>query len=163
MPADDEFQRFFAELFPAAYRVAWRLVGNVTTAEDIAAEALARVFMRWRRVRELRRREAWVLRVTTNLAIDHLRRKTPLIEPPLPLDEADATATRLALAAALRALPQRQREVVVLRHLHGYTQDEVAEALGVSSETVKTHLRRGVEALRERLGEEFGRTNIVAT
>lgn len=163
MPADDEFQDFFAELFPAAYRLAWRLAGDVTVAEDIAAEALARVFVRWPRVRALEHREAWVLRVTTNLAIDQLRRRTPTIQPPSPTDEADAVTIRLALAAALKTLPGRQREVVVLRHLQGYTQDEVADALGVSPETVKTHLRRALEALRHKLGDEFGRTNIAAT
>ena len=159
MRADDEFQQFFTELFPVAYRVAMRLVNNIAEAEDIAAEALARVFARWPRVRALERREAWVLRVASNLAIDHVRRKTPV--PPVisSRDETDAATTRLALADALRDLPRRQREVVVLRHLHGYTQDEVARALGVSTETVKTHLARGVAALRTTLGDEFGRLN----
>lgn len=158
--ADDEFERFFTEQFPAAYRLAWKIVRNVSVAEDIAAEALARVFVRWRRIRHLDHREAWALRVVSNLAIDHIRRKPPAIEPRAPSDETDAATTRVVLADALKALPKRQRDVVVLRQMHGYTQDEVATALGLSAETVKTHQRRAMTALRERLGDEFlGRLN----
>lgn len=159
---EEEFRQAFADLFPVAYRVAWRLTGDVTTAEDLAAEALARAFARWSKIRRLPYRDAWVLRVTANLAIDTLRRRPPVLVDPAPVDEGEAATTRLALAAALKALPRRQRDAVVLRHLHGYSEREVAQALGVSPGTVKTHLRRALEALRRRLGDDFGRNHIAA-
>ena len=158
---EESFRDAFRDLYTAAHRVARRLVGENATAEDCAAEAMARTFASWSRVRDLPYREAWVLRVTTNLAIDLLRRRQPAIEPARDTDGEDALATRLALGAALRGLSKRQRDAVVLRYLHGYTESQVAEALGVSPGTVKTHLRRGLDALRVRLGEDFGRDTIV--
>ena len=161
---DDEadFRQAFGELFPLAFRVAWRIVGNVTAAEDCAAEALARAFQRWPKVRGLTYRDAWVMRVAANIAIDTVRKKTPLIDPGFGADPADAATTRLALAAALRALPRRQRDAVVLRYLHGYREDEVARALDVSPGTVKTHLKRGTETLRRKLGDAFEKASIDA-
>lgn len=160
---EDAFRSVFKELFPMAYRVAWRIVGDVTTAEDCAAEALARAFIKWKTVEKLPHRDAWVLRVAANLAIDTTRKRKAVPETSgfTPGFE-DASATRLALAAALGALPRRQRDVIVLRHLHGYSETEVAEALGLAHGTVKTHLRRALESMRRRLGEDFGRTaNVV--
>jgi DNA-directed RNA polymerase specialized sigma24 family protein len=66
-------------------------------------------------------------------------------------DPGAAEDIAAALAGALQRLPARQREVVVLRHLAGLSEPEVAVRLGVSLGTVKTHLRRGHEALRGRL------------
>jgi RNA polymerase sigma-70 factor (sigma-E family) len=149
------FREAFAELFPLAYRVAWRLLGNAAAAEDVAAEALARAFARWPHVRALPYRDAWVLRVAANLSLDALRRRPPQLDPQHARDPSDAAATRLALGAALRALPPRQRDAVVLRYLHGYSEAEVASVLGVAPGTVKTHVRRGLDALRSRLGDDF--------
>lgn len=151
----------FRELFPMAYRVAWRILGDAAAAEDCAAESLARAFARWGQVQDLPHRDAWVLRVASNLAIDSVRRRVPQIDPPRVTEIEDITATRLALAAALRALPQRQRDAVVLRYLQGYSEDEVAQALGIAGGTVKTHLRRGLVSLRTKLGAEFGRSSLV--
>ena len=57
----------------------------------------------------------------------------------------------MALWAALRSLPKRQREIVVLRYIGGLTDEEVASSLAISPLTVKTHMTRGLTALRKRL------------
>jgi RNA polymerase sigma factor (sigma-70 family) len=62
---------------------------------------------------------------------------------------------RIALVAALRSLPRRQRQAVALRYLSGLPHDQVATALGISASSASTHLRRGLAALRLRLGEGF--------
>ncbi len=72
-----------------------------------------------------------------------------------PLDGTEAATLRLALVSALRSLPRRQRQAVVLRYLTGLRPEEVALTLGVSPGTVSTHLRRGLGALRLRLGSDF--------
>jgi RNA polymerase sigma factor (sigma-70 family) len=163
-PEEQEgFREAFDALFPAAFRLAYRIVGSVPQAEDAAAEALARAFASWRKVWRLPYRDAWVMRVTVNVAVDMLRRQE---RPPLPLsqeaDFADAAALRLTLAQALARLPKRQREVLSLRHLSGLTEAEVAESLHLSASTVKVHARRGTAALRRRLGDESTEVSVVS-
>ena len=154
--AADDFEVAFDELLPRAFRLARRIVGDAAVAEDVAAEALARAYARWSRVSALPWRDGWVLRVATNLAIDETRRRAPALPGPgVALPEDDAVALRLALVACLQALPRRQREAVALHYLGGLTDAEVAEALGISAGSVKTHISRGLAALRARLGTEM--------
>ena len=131
------------------YRLALRIVGDRVVAEDVASEALARAYARWAKVSELPWRDGWGLRVASNLAVDHVRRRR--VEPVAPhvVYEEDAVTLRLALAACLRALPRRQREAVALHYLAGLTDAEVGQALGISAGSVKTHIHRGMAALRK--------------
>ena len=154
---EDGFDTAFDMLFPAAYRVALRILGgDRAAAEDIAAEALARLYAQWRRVSRLDHRDAWVLRVATNLALKAVTRKPRAAEAVASLSIEDIAATRLTLVTALETLSARQREVVVLRHLSGLSEDEVARALGIGTGTVKTHLKRGLASLRQSLGDLEG-------
>jgi RNA polymerase sigma factor (sigma-70 family) len=95
--------------------------------------------------------------VTANVALDTLRRAR---RAPVPIsnstrDAAEDSATRVALAEALRRLPRRQRDVVVLRYLADLSEADVAESLGVSAGTVKQHAHRALDALRRALGPGF--------
>ena len=76
------------------------------------------------------------------------RRKGPLLPPELPTDDV---LPDQQLPTALAALSPRQRAAVILVHAHGYAQTEAADALGISVSSLRNHLRRGVERLRERL------------
>ena len=114
--------------------------------------------------------DAWVLRVTINLALDRVRRpaagatagrgdevidlRDGVPHGVVGADD-DATATRLALTAALRALPEKQRHAVALRYLAGCQEEEIAASLGVHPGTVKTHLKRGLASLRTQLGTDL--------
>jgi RNA polymerase sigma factor (sigma-70 family) len=151
--ANESFEEAFDTLFPRAERLAFRILGDWAAAEDAAAEALARTFTQWKKVCGLPHRDGWVLRVATNVAIDNYRRRRPEPAATEPVDVADAAVMRVALADALTALPRRQQAVIALRHFEGMTEQEIALALGLSLGTVKTHARRGTEALRRRLGE----------
>ena len=160
MDPSEEFDSFFMALLPALRRLAQRMTGDRTAAEDVAAEAFARAFARWEKVGRLDYREAWVLRVASNLAIDLARRRRP--EPPARAavpDLAGEVALRLTLLEALRSMPTTQRQALVLRYLAALPEADVAAALGVKQGTVKSHLHRGREAIRSRLGadlEELG-------
>lgn len=147
------FDESFAELYRAAYRVAFRLLGDRTEAEDVAQEALARAYAKWRTVEEYA--TPWACRVATNVAIDRVRRGRRYSGDAAPeRAAADAYADeRVDLQRALRALPRRQRDVVVLRYLADQSEDAVATALGVSVGSVKTHASRGLAALRVSLGD----------
>jgi RNA polymerase sigma factor (sigma-70 family) len=155
MEVDGDFEHAFKELLPRAYRVAFRIIGNVTDAEDAAAEALARAHASWRKVGRLSYRDAWVLRIAANVAIDMARKRRNL---PLEFEHTDMeeqTVLRVALVAALGALPRRQREVIALRWLEGFSEAEIANCLRISVGTVKKTTHKGMAALRARLGEEW--------
>ena len=155
---DDGFDEAFRQLVPAVRRLTWRMLGDEASADDATAEAFIRTLTRWPKVRDLPHRDAWIMRVATNVALDVLRKRrreagVVLSEDP-PWEGVDP-AIRLDVASALATLPKRQREAVVLRHVAGLSEAEVADALGVSTNTVKTHTSRGLGALRQRLGHEI--------
>ena len=149
---DDGFEEAFDDLFPRAVRLASRLLGDRAAAEDVAAEAMARAYARWPKVSGLPYRDGWLLKVTTNLAIDRLRRRPPEVWPAPAEDFEEGVELRLALNAALLTLAPRQRQAIALRYLGGLSDKEVAQALGISLGSVKTHIHRGLRGLRARLG-----------
>lgn len=169
----EEYEVAFARLYRRSYDVAYQLLGYRAEAEDVAQEALARAFIHWPKIHDYA--EPWVVRVAGNLAIGSWRKNRRLTS--MPEDEASdgtgpgrgagrkASAVRhhdvdgiaanlsdhLELRQALGRLSKRQREVVILRHLAGYSERETASTLGCSSGTVKQHSSRGLAALREAL------------
>ena len=128
------------------------LTGDPHEAVDHVQEAFVRAWARWDRVGTLDDPEGWVRRVAYNLAVSRFRRARRIVlhdRPPeagLELDDDQRD-----LIAALRLLPDRQREAVVLHHLIDLPLDEVAEWLGAPVGTVKSWLHRGRRALAVRL------------
>jgi len=147
---DDEFR----DLAAIAYRVAYRILGDRSTAEDIAQESLARAYQRWSKIHEYR--QAWVARVAGNLAIDQLRRRRPQQPVPQPPDADVLVIERIDLQRALLGLPKRQRDAVVLRYIADLSEGDVARLLGCSTGTIKSHLNRGTTRLRLILNDQSG-------
>lgn len=146
------FEEAFPRLFQDAYRVAFRLLGERSEAEDVAQEACARAYSRWSSVHEYA--EPWCVRVAGNLALDALRARTRAVRKQERLaGERYATASvvddRLDLYKALADLPRRQRETVVLRYLGDQSEQQTADLLGLTVGSVKTHASRGLARLRE--------------
>jgi RNA polymerase sigma factor (sigma-70 family) len=165
---DGSFEEAFEALFARAYRVALRILGHSGEAEDVAAEALARALRSWRRV-ALRSPEAWVVRVTTNLAIDVVRRRKWMGDSAGVADarvdgaaRGDDADTRLALREMLHSLPRRQRDVLALRYLADLSEADTAAVLGIAPGTVKRHANRGVERMRRRLGDNGDSKEVVS-
>ena len=163
-------------LVPRILGYAARLLGDRAEAEDVAQEAMLRL---WRVAPDWRQGEAkvttWLYRVTTNLCTDRLRvrqrrKVSALDDAPDIEDGAPAAETVLieadrmvALNAALAALPDRQREAVVLRHIEGLTNPEIAAVMDIGVEAVESLIARGKRALsailagrRKDLGYEEG-------
>lgn len=149
---DPGFSEAYPDLLGVAYRAAHRVTGDATVAEDVAAEALTRALLRWNRIAD--RAVPWVARVATNLAIDHLRsagRRRRGAAHDRPESTGGDVDRRLDLHRALRALPRRQRQVVVLRYFGDLSEQEIAGELGLAPGTVKSHASRGLAALRAHL------------
>ena len=163
-------------LVPRILGYAARLLNDRAEAEDVAQEAMLRL---WRVAPDWRQGEAkistWLYRVTTNLCTDRLRLRTrrnvvaldaaPDMADVAPgavavLIEADRMA---ALNAALTSLPDRQREAVVMRHIEGLSNPEIADVMDIGIEAVESLISRGKRALvailakrQEELGYEKG-------
>lgn len=152
----ESFERRFDELFALAMRPAWRILGDRQEAENVAAEVLARALVRWKVLADSPNLSGWVVTVSTNLAIGHLRRakrSPPLLnaraeERPWPVDD------RLDLDNALLTISERQRAALVMRYYLDFSDAEIAGQMGISVSSVKTHLQRGRRSLRLLLTEQ---------
>lgn len=148
----DDFEVLFDTEFDACAAAAARIVGQHAVAEELAAEAFTRAWVRWRWLRHQPSPGGWIMRVTTNLALDHWRRgpaPAPMTMETGALEEA--MVTHLALIRAINQLPPRQRTAVSLRYFADLPVDAVAAAMHVSPGSVKTHLHRGLERMQELL------------
>lgn len=127
------------------------LCGDLETAEDALHSAFERLLRRGSAPRELR---PFVYRSVRNAAIDACRRRnhrTPEASTPEEAVYDPSVEEELELSLALQRLPQRERVAVVLCLVAGFTAREAGELLGMSSNTVSTRRRRGLERLRKRL------------
>ena len=144
-------------LTPRVLGFAARMLGDRTEAEDVAQEAMLRL---WRIAPDWRQGEAqvttWLYRVVSNLCTDRLRRgrSKALDEVPEAEDRAPAVVARLidadraaALEAAMALLPDRQRQAVVLRHIEGLANPEIAHVMDIGVEAVESLVARGKRGL----------------
>ncbi len=146
-------------LTPRMFGLAIRMLGDVSEAEDVVQEAMLRL---WRIAPDWRRGEAqvstWLYRVVFNLATDRLRvrkRQGPSLdaiedpaspEPGAP-EQLQDKARNAALQGALDDLPDRQKQAVILRHIEGLANPEIAQIMGITTEAVESLTARGKRAL----------------
>lgn len=159
-------------LTPRIFGHAMRLLGNHAEAEDVTQDALIRL---WRIAPDWREGEAkvttWLYRVVANLCTDRLRRRPSVDLDAVPEVEDDAAgaadgiqqqARADALQMALMQLPDRQREAVVLRHIEGLGNPEIAAIMKISPRAVESLTARGKRALTDILAgrkDELGYTD----
>ena len=163
--------RAFAELVQRykdpMYNLAYRMLRDRQEAEDIAQETFLHVFRALNRFQTGERFSPWVYRIATNLCLDKLRRNKGMsisLDAPMgpesdvylqvadPGDGPDAalelSELRDDVQRAVDALPERYRTIVILRHLHDRSYEEIAEIVDLPLGTVKTRLFRAREILR---------------
>jgi RNA polymerase sigma-70 factor (sigma-E family) len=161
---EQDFAEYFAARRDAVRRSAYLLCGDWHRADDLAQIAFVALHRRWRKIRDRGALDAYVRRTLVRAVIDESRRPwrrerfvDELPETPNTGGEigdiGDSVATRSALLDGLRAVPPRQRAVLVLRFLEGLDVAATAETLKCSQGTVKSQTARGLTALREALGD----------
>ncbi|GID98323.1 SigE family RNA polymerase sigma factor [Amorphoplanes digitatis] len=161
---EEAFQGFVAARSGALLRTAYLLVGDRHGAEDLLQTALVKTFVRFGAIRDTGALEGYVRRTMATTATSWWRgrpfRERPVERiPDRPCDAGPdagpgAGIEQDAMWSHLRALPAKQRAVLVLRYYEGLAEAEIAEVLGISRGTVKSHASRGLATLRQRLGEE---------
>jgi len=150
------FEEFAATRMPEVLRFAAVLAGDRATAEDLAQEVLIRAYARWDRIGCLDRPELYVRKMMLNEFLDLRRRSSRQIPVGGMASEAASIAPdhaaeyneREALLAELGKLPRRQRAVLVLRYYEDRGDSEIADLLGCSPGTVRSHASRALAALR---------------
>ncbi len=163
-----EFEQFVASYGDDLLRTAYLITSDLPEAEDLTQECFLRVAERWRHIRVMHHPGAYARRVLVNLALDGGQRRARRWQELLRLDgpsEAklafrgddrtdDVTTLPTAdgdLRDAVRALPTRQRVILVLRYFGDFSEAQVAEMLGCSVGTVKSTTSRSLVRLREAL------------
>ncbi len=148
------FEEFVSSDLSRLSRFAAVLCGDRWLAEDVVQEVLARAQLRWAVISGLDQPDAYVRRMLVNEFLSwhrRLRRTVLMSEVPETPDTSDPAARhadRDVLVAELAKLPRRQRTVIVLRYYGGLSDVEIADDLGCSAGTVRSHASRALARLR---------------
>lgn len=145
------------------FRYAYSIIGNRFEAEDIVQEAMIKVWKKREKFETIDNKEAWVITIVRNLAIDKVRarkkKQTSDIDeyfhisdnapsPDVRLEQRDAVKK---VGEIMSTLPEMQREIITLRDIEGYTYQEIADIMGLKVDQVKVYLFRARKVLREKL------------
>ncbi len=164
------FDSLVSSHYRGVYNMVYQMMGNPEDASDLTQETFVRAYTRLETFDLGRPFAAWVRRIATNLCIDTLRkRRNPVLsldqqaeagfEPTdtnpanSPAEQLEATEEAVRVMAAVQQLPEKQRAVVVLRHVEGMTLEEIARCLRMPLGTVKVNLFRARQTVRALVGE----------
>ena len=139
------------------YGIALRLLGRPAEADELAQEAFLRLYRHLDDIESDEHLKAWLIRVTTNLSVDRLRSRPDA--PHYALEDVDVAAPAASddpllgrrLRALLATLPHAAQSVVILRYQQDLDPSDIAKVLAMPLNTVKSHLKRSLDHLRERL------------
>jgi RNA polymerase sigma factor (sigma-70 family) len=157
--SEADFERLYQNTYNRVLGTLVGMLGDVAAAEDCCHEAYERAYKKWADWRPDAPAEAWVHRIAVNGAISYIRwaklrnvgEVIRRLGRPGPGQDPAAMAERSDLVAALKQLPPKQAAVIVLRHYHGYTSREIAQALNVPERTVASRLAAAKSRLRDSL------------
>jgi RNA polymerase sigma-70 factor (ECF subfamily) len=147
----DAFGAFFAIQYERLGKAMYLLTGDIGEAEDLAQDAMVRVYERWDRVATMASPEGYLFRTALNLYRSRLRRAAVRFRrspPPVTTDPLIAAEDRDDIGRLLRALPIGQREALVIIEWLGLTADEASKVLGIEPASVRARVSRAKTALR---------------
>lgn len=145
------------------FRFAFRMLGSSEEAKDVVQEVMIKVWNGREQMAEIQNMEAWCMRITKNLSLDKLRsqqrRATDLIDEGFevrqeglsPHEKTELNESMQKINQMIAALPEKQRQVIHLRDIEGYSYNEICEMLELDMSQVKVSLFRARNAVREKL------------
>ena len=160
MDGPSDFEQWYLGLHPRLHTTIRIACGSADEADEVVAEAFARASARWSRVRQMPNPDGWTYTVAVNLVRRRGRRRTRerqlvAVAAEAPVQATDVGAT-MQFTELVAPLPERMREVVVLRHVADLTEPVIAEVLGISRGTVSSTLRDAHRRLAAQLTAEPG-------
>jgi len=158
--SEADFERLYRNTYHRILGTLIALLRDRATAEDCAQETFERAYRNWHTWRPDAPVEAWLHRIAINVAISdrrhqRLRQAGEMIRRlgrPAPGPDPSTLAERSDLIRAIKKLPTKQAAALVLRHYHGYSNREIASALGVPEQTVASRLAAARKQLQAVLG-----------
>lgn len=160
---DGAFSALVERHFGAAYASAYAVLGNSSDAEELAQETFVQVFQKLERLREPGAFVGWVWRIAHDLALKHIRKhgRMKVVEDvpesgsaESPLEPLVAGEDQQGLRKALAALPEDQREALLMKYWQDLEYEEMSKRTGVSEEALYQRVCRGLKRLREVLSEK---------
>ncbi len=163
--ADHAVIELYSMHYRSLVRLAAMLVRDTPTAEEVVQDAFVAMHAGWHRLKDTDKALAYLRQAVVNKSRSVLRHRLVVeknlqkAQPDMPSAEHGAFALleRSAVIAALRDLPERQREALVLRYYADLPEAEIAATMGISRGAVKSHTSRGMSALRATLEQELWR------
>lgn len=154
-----DFDRLYQSSFNRILYTIYGILGDRASAEDCTQDAFVRAFKAWNSWKPDAPAEAWLHRIAINVAYNHIRQRrmrevgeiVRRLGRPAAGEDPATLAEGSELFRALRKLPPDQAAAVVLRHHHGYTNREIAFALGAPESTIASRLAKAKGRLREEL------------
>lgn len=149
-----EFDEYVTDRLPGLLRLAGVLAGDRATGEDVVQEVLLRASKRWSKICVVGSPDAYVRRMVVNEYVSWRRKwgrlvpHADIVDERVTPDHAEQHAERAELAQLLDRLPARQRAVIVLRYYEGMSDEAIADVLGCSNGTVRSHASRALAVLR---------------
>lgn len=156
LDAGQAVTKLYISHYRSLVRLAFLLVRDEPTAEEVVQECFMAMHDGWRRLRDEDKALSYLKQAVVNRSKSVLRhrsvvdRNAPKPAPDMPSAEQGAMAhlERTAVIAALRTLPDRQRQALVLRYYGDMSEAQIAQSMGISKGAVKSHTARGMSALR---------------
>jgi RNA polymerase sigma-70 factor (sigma-E family) len=157
--ADEALVALYTAHYRPLVRLAALLLHDTPAAEDVVQDAFVAMHGSWRRLRDTDKAVAYLRQAVVNRSRSRLRH-LKVVDKHAPTPPRDAPSAEVGalgavqrdeVMAALRRLPHRQREVLVLRYYGDLSEAQIAETMGISTGAVKSHASRGVAALRQTL------------
>jgi RNA polymerase sigma-70 factor (ECF subfamily) len=150
------FEHFYRRFLGSTVALCFALTGNRVAAEDLAQEVFVAAYRNWPKIQTYEAPQGWLRRVAANQAVSQFRRRTTELKTVLKLGHQRQPLAELPerendLWQVVSRLPKRQKQVIALHFVIGYSLPEVALVLECSPETVRTHFRRAKTTLAQKL------------
>jgi RNA polymerase sigma factor (sigma-70 family) len=145
------------------FRFALRFLNNEEEAKDVVQEVFIRVWNGREQMNEVQNWEAWCMRITRNLSLDRIRSMTRKKTQPMeesfdvrhdaltPHESTESHESMERIGQLIAGLPEKQRQIIHLRDVEGYTYNEICEIMEIDLNQVKVNLFRARNAVREKL------------
>jgi RNA polymerase sigma factor (sigma-70 family) len=145
------------------FRFAFKFLGNEEEAKDVVQEVLIRVWNGREQMDEVQNWEAWCMRITRNLSLDRIRSLTRKQTQPIeesfhvqsasltPHESTEIDESMKRISELISSLPEKQRQVIHLRDVEGYSYNEICDIMEIDMSQVKVNLFRARNSVREKL------------